>query len=135
MEKFVFLILVIFSSCSFQNVTGQNKSALSKPNVIIIFTDDQGYQDLGCYGSPKIKTSNIDKLAAEGIRFTNFYATASVCTPSRASLLTGKYSFGNGVGGVIFPDRKALEPEQITIAEVLKTVGYRTACFGKWHLG
>jgi arylsulfatase A len=135
MEKFVFLILVIFSSCSFQNVPVKNKSALSKPNVIIIFTDDQGYQDLGCYGSPKIKTPNIDKLAAGGIRFTNFYATASVCTPSRASLLTGKYSFGNGVGGVIFPDRKALEPEQITIAEVLKTVGYRTACFGKWHLG
>jgi arylsulfatase A len=135
MEKFVFLILVIFSSCSFQNVPVKNKSALSKPNVIIIFTDDQGYQDLGCYGSPKIKTPNIDKLAAGGIRFTNFYATASVCTPSRASLLTGKYSFGNGVGSVIFPDRKALESEQITLAEVLKTVGYRTACFGKWHLG
>jgi arylsulfatase A len=135
MEKILILLLVVLSSCSFQNVTGQNKSALSKPNVIIIFTDDQGYQDLGCYGSPKIKTPNIDKLAAEGIRFTNFYVTASVCTPSRASLLTGKYSFGNGVGNVIFPDRKALEPEQITIAEVLKTEGYKTACFGKWHLG
>lgn len=135
MEKVLFLLLVILSSCSFQNVTGQNKSDLSKPNVIIIFTDDQGYQDLGCYGSPKIKTPNIDKLAAEGIRFTNFYVTASVCTPSRASLLTGKYSFGSGVGNVIFPDRKALEPEQITIAEVLKKEGYKTACFGKWHLG
>jgi arylsulfatase A-like enzyme len=135
MEKVLIFLLVVFSSCSFQNVKGQNKSALSKPNVIIIFTDDQGYQDLGCYGSPKIKTPNIDKLAAEGIRFTNFYVTASVCTPSRASLLTGKYSFGSGVGNVIFPDRKALEPEQITIAEVLKTEGYKTACFGKWHLG
>ena len=135
MAKVLFFLMLIITSCSSQNVPGKNKSALSKPNVIIIFTDDQGYQDLGCYGSPKLKTPNIDKLAAGGIRFTNFYVTASVCTPSRASLLTGKYSFGNGVGNVVFPDRKALEPDQMTMAEVLKTVGYKTACFGKWHLG
>lgn len=113
----------------------KTESPTTKPNVIIIFTDDQGYQDLGCYGSPKIKTPHIDKMAKGGIRFTDFYVSASVCTPSRASLLTGKYSFGNGVGGVVFPDRKALDPEQITLAEVLKTAGYATACYGKWHLG
>jgi arylsulfatase A len=106
-----------------------------KPNVVIIFTDDQGYQDLGCYGSPRIKTPNIDKMAKGGIRFTDFYVTSSVCTPSRASLLTGKYSFGNGVGGVVFPDRKGMDSQQVTLAEVLKTAGYATACFGKWHLG
>jgi arylsulfatase A len=81
-------------------------SQQSKPNVVIIFTDDQGYQDLGCYGSPNIKTPHIDKMAEGGIRFTDFYVTSSVCTPSRASLLTGKYSFGNGVGGVVFPTEK-----------------------------
>jgi arylsulfatase A len=113
----------------------KTESPTTKPNVIIIFTDDQGYQDLGCYGSPKIKTPHIDKMAEGGIRFTDFYVSSSVCTPSRASLLTGKYSFGNGVGGVVFPDRKALDPEQITLAEVLKTAGYATACYGKWHLG
>ncbi len=106
-----------------------------QPNVIIIFTDDQGYQDVGCYGSPKIKTPNIDQLAKEGIQFTDFYVSASVCSPSRASLLTGRYGFRNGVGGVFFPDAKGMSTDEITIAEVLKTVGYNTACFGKWHLG
>lgn len=109
--------------------------AQEQPNVIIIFTDDQGYQDLGCYGSPKIKTPHIDLLAQQGIQFTDFYVSASVCSPSRASLLTGRYSFRNGVGGVFFPDAKGMNTEEITIAEVLKTAGYNTACFGKWHLG
>ncbi|MGQ1891314.1 sulfatase family protein [Thermophagus sp. OGC60D27] len=130
---FVLLGIAIF--CLSIEASGIKKDETSKPNVVIIFTDDQGYQDLGCYDSPKIKTPNIDKMAEEGIRFTDFYVSASVCSPSRASLLTGKYSFGNGVGGVVFPDRKGMDPQQVTLAEVLKTAGYATACFGKWHLG
>jgi len=107
-----------------------------KPNFIIIFMDDQGYQDLGCFGSPNIKTPNIDRMAAEGMRFTDFYAASSVCTPSRAALLTGCYPKRVGGLGVLFPrDRRGLNPQETTIAEMLKKIGYRTACIGKWHLG
>jgi len=104
-------------------------------NVIIVFTDDQGYQDLGCYGSPNIKTPNIDKMASEGIKYNNFYVSNPKCSPSRASLLTGKIPKNSGVVKVFFPDRSGMETTQVTIAEVLKKVNYRTACFGKWHLG
>ena len=111
-------------------------SAASKPNVIIIFTDDQGYQDLGCFGSPNIKTPHIDRMAQEGMRFTDFYSAASVCTPSRAALLTGCYPERVGNLGVLFPNRtKGLNPEETTIARMLKSAGYATACIGKWHLG
>ena len=105
------------------------------PNVIIIFTDDQGFQDLGCYGSPLIKTPNIDKMAADGIRFTNFYVSASISSPSRASLLTGRLPARNGLGNVLFPNSMGLDFSEITIADLLKTNGYKTACFGKWHIG
>lgn len=110
--------------------------AASPPNFIIIFTDDQGYNDLGCFGSPKIDTPNIDRLAAEGMRFTNFYSAASVCTPSRAALMTGCYPERVGNLSVLFPwSDRGLNPDEITIAEMLKTRGYATACVGKWHLG
>jgi len=107
-----------------------------KPNVIIIFTDDQGYQDLGVFGSPGIKTPNIDRMAGEGMRFTEFYSASSVCTPSRAALLTGCYPGRVGGLGVLFPrDQKGLNPKETTIARMLKANGYATACVGKWHLG
>jgi arylsulfatase A-like enzyme len=107
-----------------------------KPNVIIIFTDDQGYQDLGVFGSPNIKTPNIDQMAKEGMLFTDFYSAASVCTPSRAALLTGCYPERVGDLGVLFPkDAKGLNPKETTIAGMLKNNGYATACIGKWHLG
>lgn len=114
-----------------------NLSAKSQPNIIIIFTDDQGYQDLGCFGSPDIATPNIDKIADEGMRFTNFYVADPVCSPSRAALLTGKYPAKAGVRRVLFPDRGqgGLEPSQTTIADVLKSAGYATKAVGKWHLG
>ena len=106
------------------------------PNIILIFTDDQGYQDVGCFGSPKIRTPHLDKMALEGMRFTSFYSANSVCSPSRAALLTGCYPTRVNIPGVLFPRHDiGLNPDEITIAEVLKTQGYATACIGKWHLG
>jgi arylsulfatase A len=110
-------------------------------NFIIIFTDDQGYGDLGCYGHPNIKTPNIDKMAIEGQRWTNFYVAANVCTPSRAALLTGRHAVRSGMYSkrgkrVLFPDSEGgLPSTEITIAKHLQRNGYRTACIGKWHLG
>jgi arylsulfatase A len=106
-------------------------------NVIIILTDDQGYQDLGCYGSPDIKTPGIDGLAAEGMRFTDYYVASPVCSASRAALLTGQYPQRVGVRGVFFPNRgvHGLDPKHVTIAEMLKGIGYQTKAVGKWHLG
>ncbi len=107
-----------------------------KPNFVIIFCDDQGYGDVGCYGAEGFQTPNLDKMAAEGMRFTNFYACAPVCTPSRAALMTGCYPQRIGLQSVLFPSSKTgISSEEQTVAEVLKTRGYATACFGKWHLG
>jgi len=114
----------------------------NKPNFIIIFCDDLGYGDVGCFGSKKHRTPNIDRMATEGTRFTSFYVTSGVCTPSRSSLMTGCYPRRINMHEsernecVLFPvARKGLNPNEITIAEVLKTEGYATACIGKWHLG
>lgn len=110
------------------------------PNLVIIFADDLGYGDLGVYGHPTIRTPNLDRMAAEGMKFTQFYSAASVCTPSRAALLTGRLPVRNGMASdnrrVLFPDSKfGLPAEEITIAEALKERGYATAAIGKWHLG
>lgn len=104
-----------------------------KPNFIIIFTDDQGYNDVGCFGSEKIRTPNLDKMAAEGVRFTSFYAQ-TVCGPSRAALMTGCYPLRVAKRNNQVDVHPYLHTKEITIAEVLKEVGYRTACFGKWDL-
>lgn len=111
--------------------------AAEKPNFIIIFTDDQGYNDLGCFGSPNIKTPNIDQLASEGRKYTSFYTACSVCSPSRAALLTGSYPKRVGMHRhVLFPKSNyGLNAEEHTIADHLKSQGYATACIGKWHLG
>jgi len=114
-----------------------------KPNVIVILTDDLGYDDVGCYWTPdkrpgfeKIQTPNIDRLAIEGARFTDYYAPSSVCTPSRAALMTGCYPVRVGIPGIFFPASLAgLNPDEVTLAEILKKRGYATACVGKWHLG
>ncbi len=107
------------------------------PNFIIVLTDDQGYGDLGCYGARDIETPNLDSLAREGVLFTNFYVAGPVCTPSRAALLTGCYPKRVGMEkGVLWPtSTTGLNPEEITVAEILKEKGYATACIGKWHLG
>lgn len=107
----------------------------SKPNIILIFTDDLGYGDLGCYGSPNIETPNIDRMASEGMRFTSFYA-AAVCGPSRAQIMTGCYHARVNHSFNELPGSKTgLNPNEITLAEVLKTAGYNTMAIGKWHLG
>jgi len=105
------------------------------PNIIIIYCDDLGYGDLGCYGS-SISTPNVDRLAAEGMRFTQFYSANPVCSPSRAALLTGRYPTRVGVPRVLFPtDKTGLPDDETTIAHMLKAQGYKTLCVGKWHLG
>ncbi len=107
------------------------------PNIIIIFPDDMGYGDIGCFGNPVIRTPNLDKMASEGTKFTQFYVAASVCTPSRAALLTGCYPKRVGLHKkVLYPHTETgLHPDETTLAEILKKRGYSTACVGKWHLG
>jgi arylsulfatase A len=106
------------------------------PNVIIFFTDDQGYEDVGCFGSPLIKTPNLDQMANDGMRFTDFYSASAVCSPSRAALLTGCYPPRVGVPVVLWPaSETGLSNTEVTIADMLKQKGYATQCIGKWHLG
>ncbi len=132
------VVLVLFFHCSEKQ--DRKVEAPGATNFIIIFADDLGYGDLGVYGHPTIRTPHLDQMAAEGQRWTNFYAAASVCTPSRAGLLTGRYPVRNGMcsdkNRVLFPDSENGLPEnEITLAEQLKKAGYSTACIGKWHLG
>ena len=112
-------------------------SHAKKPNFVIIFNDDMGYADLGCFGAEKIKTPRVDQMAKEGRKFSSFYVASAVCSASRAALLTGCYPMRVGVRGVFFPNRGShgLEPRHFTIAELLKSAGYKTLAAGKWHLG
>ena len=109
------------------------------PNIVIVFADDLGYGDLGCYGSPYIRTPHLDGMAREGLRFTDFYVASGVCSPSRAALLTGRLPLRSGMFGarnVLYPDSKGgLPADEITMATALKKRGYATAHVGKWHLG
>ncbi|QNN23223.1 sulfatase-like hydrolase/transferase [Planctomycetales bacterium ZRK34] len=108
---------------------------IRKPNIVLIFIDDMGYADVGCFGADDLRTPHIDRLAAEGMKFTSYYA-APVCSMSRASLMTGCYNVRVSVPGVLYPDSEiGLNPDEVTVAEVLKSRGYATACIGKWHLG
>ena len=126
--------LVVLSFMSASSVASRVDA--TPPNVVIVFTDDQGWGDLSCQGSTDIPTPNIDRLAAEGMRFTDFYASQPVCSASRASLLTGCYANRVGIRGALAPSaRHGLDPDEHTIAEVVKPLGYATACYGKWHLG
>jgi len=137
-----YIILCFIASCHLASRAEQadlfstERDEPSRPNIVLILADDLGYADLGCFGSDRIKTPHIDRMAAEGMRFTDFYATAPICTPTRASLMTGSYPSRVGLGTPLHtPDTIGLHEDEITLAELFKTQGYATACIGKWHLG
>lgn len=141
-KNILFLVAVRTFFLSFLSLGAQNKTINTPPNIIVIFADDLGYGDLGCYGHPTINTPSLDKMAAEGLRFTQFYVGASVCTPSRAALLTGRLPIRSGMAGsdssgnVLYPrSTGGLPASEITIAEALREKDYQSAIIGKWHLG
>ncbi len=132
------LALLALAACRAPLASASSARAepLRPPNVVLVFTDDQGWGDLGCYGAADIPTPHIDQLAAEGARFTDFYVSQAVCSASRASLLTGCYAERVGIQGALNPRaRIGLHPDEETLAELLRARGYATGAFGKWHLG
>jgi arylsulfatase A-like enzyme len=117
-----------------QSAWSQDSAAL--PNVVVILADDVGYGDLGCYGATRVKTPHLDRLAAEGIRFTDGHAASATCTPTRYALLTGQYPWRKRGTGILPGDAALIiEPGSTTLASVMRQAGYRTAAVGKWHLG
>jgi arylsulfatase A len=134
MQKLVFNILILFAS-SLSCISAMAQQTLIKPNIILLYVDDLGYGDVGCYGATSVKTPNVDKLAKGGIRFTDAHCTAATCTPSRYSLLTGEYAFRHKVA--ILPGDAPLlfKQNQATVAAMLQQNGYATGVVGKWHLG
>ncbi|MEP0131701.1 MAG: sulfatase [Eudoraea sp.] len=129
------ILILLLVSC--KNKTEEVASKEMKhPNVVLIFTDDQGYQDVGVFGANDIPTPHLDQMAGEGIKLSSFYAAQAVCSASRAGLLTGCYPNRIGIHNAFMPDSKiGLHPSETTIAEMLKANGYATGIFGKWHLG
>lgn len=128
----LFAIVVIANLCT-RYATAED----TQPNLIFILIDDQGYYDLGCYGGKEFDTPRIDRMAAEGMRFTDYYAAAPICSPSRAGILTGCYPRRVGLATWVqrADSRIGIHPDELTLAELLKSRGYATACIGKWHLG
>jgi arylsulfatase A len=134
------LRMIMISSVVILNSSIQARAADRPPNFVILFADDLGWGDLGCYGHPTIRTPNLDRMAAEGMRFTQFYSAGEVCTPSRAAIMTGRLPIRSGMCGepprVLFPwSAGGLPDSEITLAQALKARGYATMCVGKWHLG
>jgi arylsulfatase A len=135
-----FLLLIGSATLPCFAIADKEKEKADPPNIIVIFADDLGYGDLGVFGHPSYKTPNLDRMAFEGQKWTNFYVAAPVCTPSRAGLLTGRLPIRSGMCSdkrrVLFPDSNGGLPQtEVTIARALKENGYQTAAVGKWHLG
>ncbi len=132
----IFLTIAFLTNCSVQKEPDQEAT---RPNFILIMADDLGYGGIGCFGNTEINTPNLDQMASEGIRLTNYYANSTVCTPTRAAMLTGCYQQRSGMEGVIYvrpPSRNlGMSPEEVTLAEILQANGYATGIMGKWHLG
>ena len=131
---YFYRVLFILSTIGLVNLGSLAKT--NQPNFVIIFTDDMGYGDIGPFGSDH-PTPHLNRMAEEGMKLTDFYVSSTACTPSRSALLTGCYADRIEMGrSVVFPaDKRGLNPKEITIAEMLKEGGYKTGCFGKWHLG
>ena len=124
-------VFLVNSVCMAQNATNES------PNFIIIMADDLGYGDIGCYGNQRIETTHIDRMAKAGVRFTDFHSSGTVCSPTRCGLMTGRYQQRAGIPAVVSVKHKhiGMAPAEVTFAEVFKRAGYKTALFGKWHLG
>ena len=130
------LLISLYVFLSFSCNDEGEKETNRPPNIVIVFTDDQGYQDLSCFGSPNIITPNLDQMAKEGIRLTSYYSAQAVCSASRAGLLTGCYPNRIGISGALSPrSNHGINSGETTLAEMLKENGYSTGIFGKWHLG
>ena len=136
LRNFSLSILILFTSGCKHKAEEALPSEEELPNIVLIFTDDQGYRDVGVFGANDISTPHLDQMASEGIKLTSFYAAQAVCSASRAGLLTGCYPNRIGIHNAFMPDSKiGLNPSETTIAEMLKPAGYATGIFGKWHLG
>ncbi|MCA9072551.1 MAG: sulfatase-like hydrolase/transferase, partial [Planctomycetaceae bacterium] len=133
MRVFSIVLTVLAGAFLGPAVTWADDTPASRPNVVLILTDDQGYGDLSLHGNPHLETPHIDALGKSGVQFERFYVN-SFCAPTRAALLTGRYPLRTGVFGVTH-NKEAMRTNETTIAEALKTAGYRTTCIGKWHNG
>lgn len=131
------MILLVAMFVAMTHSIGASSSEDEAPNIVLVLADDLGYGDVGAYGADLIRTPNIDTLASQGGRLTQFYTSGNVCTPSRAGLLTGRYPIRTGLADrtLSIGDKRGLKQEEITLAEELKRLGYATALIGKWHLG
>ncbi|MCZ6837089.1 MAG: sulfatase-like hydrolase/transferase, partial [Planctomycetota bacterium] len=136
MQVLCLVMSLILSVNTIASTPNASTDSDKPPNVVIVFVDDMGYGDLGCYGSESHQTPNLDRLATQGMRFTDFYVAQPVCSASRAALLTGCYPNRLGIHGALGPNaRHGLDEGETTLAELFKSKGYATAIFGKWHLG
>lgn len=135
-NKYTLSTLLTLTAASAANAQNRNEQPAAHPNIVIIYCDDLGYGDIGVTGHPDIKTPNLDRMALDGVRFTNYYSASPASTASRYALLTGRYPPRAGFRWVLNPDsERGLHSEELTIAELLKSRGYKTAMYGKWHLG